>query len=74
MLQTTALINEVYVRLVDLCDVTWQDRVHFFAVCARLMRRILTDAALVAAVSEARARWASCFFGRNTGGIPGTSG
>ncbi len=42
-LQTTALINEVYMRLVDLGDVTWQDRAHFFAVCSRLMRRILTD-------------------------------
>jgi RNA polymerase sigma-70 factor, ECF subfamily len=42
-LQTTALINEVYVKLVDLTGVTWQDRAHFFAVCARLMRRILTD-------------------------------
>jgi RNA polymerase sigma factor (TIGR02999 family) len=44
-LQTTALINEVYLRLIDFRDVTWQDRAHFFAVCARLMRRILTDAA-----------------------------
>jgi RNA polymerase sigma-70 factor, ECF subfamily len=42
-LQTTALINEVYLRLVDLRDVAWQDRGHFFAMCARLMRRILTD-------------------------------
>jgi RNA polymerase sigma-70 factor, ECF subfamily len=44
-LQTTALINEVYLRLVDLRDVDWQDRAHFFAVCARLMRRILIDLA-----------------------------
>src|SRR5208337_2281299 len=42
-LQTTALINEVYLRLVDLNGVSWQDRAHFFAICARLMRRILTD-------------------------------
>ncbi len=42
-LQATALIGEVYVRLVDCDRVTWQDRNHFFAVCARLMRRILTD-------------------------------
>lgn len=42
-LQTTALINEVYMRLVHLGDVSWRDRAHFFAVCARLMRRILTD-------------------------------
>jgi RNA polymerase sigma-70 factor, ECF subfamily len=42
-LQATALINEVYLRLVDLDGVSWQDRAHFFAICARLMRRILTD-------------------------------
>jgi RNA polymerase sigma factor (TIGR02999 family) len=42
-LQTTALINEVYVRLVNLREVSWQDRAHFFAVCARMMRNILTD-------------------------------
>jgi RNA polymerase sigma factor (TIGR02999 family) len=42
-LQTTALINEVYLRLVHVREVTWQDRAHFFAVCARLMRRVLTD-------------------------------
>jgi RNA polymerase sigma-70 factor, ECF subfamily len=42
-LQTTALVNEVYLRLVDVQKVTWQDRAHFFAVCARLMRRVLTD-------------------------------
>jgi len=42
-LQTTALVNEVYLRLVDIRRVSWQNRAHFFAVCARLMRRILTD-------------------------------
>jgi RNA polymerase sigma-70 factor, ECF subfamily len=42
-LQTTALINEVYLRLVKVKEVEWQDRAHFFAVSARLMRRILTD-------------------------------
>jgi RNA polymerase sigma factor (TIGR02999 family) len=42
-LQATALIDEVYLRLVDCDSVSWQDRNHFFAVCARLMRRILTD-------------------------------
>ena len=42
-LQTTALIGEVYVRLVKANEVPWQDRAHFFAVCAQLMRRILTD-------------------------------
>jgi RNA polymerase sigma factor (TIGR02999 family) len=44
-LQTTALVNEVYLRLVDARAVSWHDRAHFFALCARLMRRILTDLA-----------------------------
>ena len=43
LLQTTALVNEVYFRLVDFRKMTWQDRAHFFAVCGRLMRRVLTD-------------------------------
>ena len=42
-LQTTALINETYLRLVDIRHVEWQDRAHFFAICAQLMRRILVD-------------------------------
>jgi RNA polymerase sigma factor (TIGR02999 family) len=42
-LQTTGLINEAYLRLVDLGSVHWQNRAHFFALCARLMRRILVD-------------------------------
>lgn len=42
-LQTTALVNEVYLRLVAFKEAKWEDRAHFFAVCAQLMRRILTD-------------------------------
>jgi RNA polymerase sigma factor (TIGR02999 family) len=42
-LQTTALVHEVYLRLVDVKKVDWQDRAHFYALCARLMRRILVD-------------------------------
>ena len=42
-LQTTALVNEVYLRLVDCEQISWQDRAHFLAVSARLMRRILID-------------------------------
>ena len=42
-LQTTALVNEAYLRLVDCGQVNWQDRAHFFAVSANLMRRILID-------------------------------
>ena len=42
-LQTTALVNEAYLRLVDSSRVRWQNRAHFFAVSAQLMRRILVD-------------------------------
>ncbi len=42
-LQTTALINELYLKMVDLKRVNWQNRAHFYALCARQMRRILTD-------------------------------
>jgi len=42
-LQTTALINEAYVRLVDQHNVHWQNRSHFFAISAQIMRRILVD-------------------------------
>jgi RNA polymerase sigma factor (TIGR02999 family) len=44
-LQPTALVNEAFLRLVDAGDVDWHDRAHFFAVAARIMRRILVDAA-----------------------------
>jgi RNA polymerase sigma factor (TIGR02999 family) len=44
-LQTTALVNEAYVRLVDARHVRWQNRAHFFAISARLMRRVLVDMA-----------------------------
>lgn len=42
-LQTTALVNEAYLRLIDTSRVQWQNRAHFFAVSAQLMRRILVD-------------------------------
>ena len=42
-LQTTALVNEAYLRLVDQEKMQWQNRAHFFAIAARLMRRILVD-------------------------------
>ena len=44
-LQATALVNEAYLRLVDSRRVRWQDRAHFLAMAARLMRRILVDSA-----------------------------
>jgi RNA polymerase sigma factor (TIGR02999 family) len=45
LLQTTALVNEAYIRLIDARGVQWQDRAHFFAISATLMRRILVDVA-----------------------------
>lgn len=42
-LQTTALVNEAYLRLIDARQVRWQNRAHFFAISAQLMRRILVD-------------------------------
>jgi RNA polymerase sigma factor (TIGR02999 family) len=44
-LQTTALVHEAYLRLLEARRVDWQDRAHFFALCARAMRQILVDAA-----------------------------
>ena len=42
-LQATALVNEAYVRLIDVRQMQWQNRAHFFAMSARLMRRVLVD-------------------------------
>jgi RNA polymerase sigma factor (TIGR02999 family) len=43
LLQTSALVNEAYLRLVDASQVDWQNRAHFFGIAARLMRRVLVD-------------------------------
>ena len=43
MLQTSALVNEAYLRLIDQRDVQWQNRAHFFGIAAQMMRRILVD-------------------------------
>jgi RNA polymerase sigma factor (TIGR02999 family) len=57
-LEPTALVNEVYLRLVDARQVDWRDRLHFFAIASRIMRRVLVDGA--------RARRA----GKRGGGTP----
>jgi RNA polymerase sigma factor (TIGR02999 family) len=44
-LQATALVNEAYLRLIDVQKMDWQNRAHFLAMAARLMRRILVDSA-----------------------------
>jgi RNA polymerase sigma factor (TIGR02999 family) len=43
ILQTTALVNEAYLRLVDTAQANWRNRAHFFAACSQVMRRILVD-------------------------------
>lgn len=47
LLQTTALVNEAYCKLVEQTEVTWQSRAHFFSIAAQLMRRILVDHARI---------------------------
>jgi len=69
-LQTTALINEAYIKLVDLRNVHWQNRAHFFALCARLMRRILVDFALPS-LREAGRGSREHLSGRIAGGLTG---
>jgi RNA polymerase sigma factor (TIGR02999 family) len=44
-LQTTALVNEAYLRMVNVQEMNWQNRAHFLAMAARLMRRVLVDSA-----------------------------
>jgi RNA polymerase sigma factor (TIGR02999 family) len=51
-MQATSLVHEMYIRLVDIHRVQWQDRAHFFAVGARLMRRILVDHARARAYAK----------------------
>jgi RNA polymerase sigma factor (TIGR02999 family) len=51
-LQATALVNEAYLRLVDIRAVDWQDRAHFMAVAAQTMRRVLVDAARARAAEK----------------------
>lgn len=51
-LQATALVHEAYLHLIDVQDVQWQDRAHFFAVSAQMMRRILTDRARACAAAK----------------------
>ena len=51
-LQATALVNEAYLRLVDIRAIDWQDRAHFMAVAAQTMRRVLVDAARARAAEK----------------------
>jgi RNA polymerase sigma factor (TIGR02999 family) len=55
-LQSTALVHEAYLRLVDITQVRWEDRAHFFAMCAQMMRRISGGQGAGAALLKARER------------------
>lgn len=57
LLQPTALVHEAYERLVNLKDVSWQNRAHFFGVSAQLMRRILVDYARSRRYSKRGGEW-----------------
>ena len=74
ILQTTALVNEAYLRLIDASRVNWQNRAHFFAISAQLMRRILVEFAAPARVRSGevaprRLSWTKCGWGRPRGRI-----
>jgi RNA polymerase sigma factor (TIGR02999 family) len=57
ILQATALVNEAYIRLVDVRRISWHDRVHFFAMAARIMRRILVEHARAAGNQKRGGAW-----------------
>jgi RNA polymerase sigma-70 factor, ECF subfamily len=69
-LQTTALVHEAYVRLVDGARVDWQNRSHFYAVCARLMRRILVDRARARCADKRGGEAHAVPFGDWIGAVP----
>jgi RNA polymerase sigma factor (TIGR02999 family) len=69
-LQTTALVHEAYVRLVDGTRVEWQNRAHFYAVCARLMRRILVDRARARCADKRGGEAHAVPFGDWIGAVP----
>ncbi|MFL6449758.1 MAG: ECF-type sigma factor [Bryobacteraceae bacterium] len=66
-LQATALVHEAYLQLVDVHNVGWKDRTHFFAVSAQVMRRILIDRARAAAAKKKGRRRGAHSPGRYTG-------
>ena len=53
-LQPTAVVNEIYLRLIDLRAIRWQDRAHFYNLVSTLMRRVLVDAARARAAGKRR--------------------
>jgi RNA polymerase sigma factor (TIGR02999 family) len=66
VLQTTALVNEAYLRLIDAQQLNWQNRAHFFAISAKLMRRVLVEMAR-SDRAEKRGGWSHCAVFRASG-------
>jgi RNA polymerase sigma-70 factor (ECF subfamily) len=73
-LQTTALVHEAYLRLLDSAQPSWQNRAHFFAVCARIMRRVLVDCVRAHQTLKRGGDMLPLFFEESIAGIgrPGT--
>jgi len=73
-LQATALVHEAYLRLLGSAHPSWQDRAHFFAVCARMMRRILVDWARSRQTMKRRSDLPSLYLEEGLAGVgrPGT--
>jgi len=71
-LQTSALVNEAYLRLIGVHSVRWQNRSHFFAVSAQIMRRILVDFARAKTEPQERRRRTPGFARRRPGSLAGT--
>ena len=70
-LQTTALVNAAYLRLVQAGSVPWQNRAHFLAIAARLMRQVLVDYARARYSLEGGRRRTAFFLGRRVGAFGG---
>ena len=66
-LQTTALVNEAYLRLVDARGTNWQDRAHFYALAARQMRRVLVDYARSSRSAKRGGDWRHVVFDDGVG-------
>jgi RNA polymerase sigma factor (TIGR02999 family) len=69
-LQTSALVNEAYLRLVDVEGVRWKDRTHFFAVSAQIMRRILVDSARAHLADKRGGRFARVYLDESVDASP----
>jgi RNA polymerase sigma factor (TIGR02999 family) len=73
-LQTNALVNEAYLKLLGAQNLPWQDRAHFFAVSAQIMRRILVDAARARGADKRGGEFAKVVLNESIDGLPEKEG